>query len=68
MAMKTYEAILANPASTARVVAARPAIERAGGSVKLAPPTSAGMILATLILPDGYMPQDFVPGLPFYLV
>lgn len=68
MPMKVYEAILAHPASLARVVAARPAIERAGGSVKLAAPTSGGMVLATLILPDNRTPQDFLPGLPFYLV
>ncbi|HEX5156868.1 MAG TPA: hypothetical protein VFW17_06615 [Ktedonobacterales bacterium] len=66
MPMKVYEAILAHPASVARVVAARPAIERAGGSVKLAPPTRSGMVLATLMLPDQYTPQDFLPGLPFY--
>jgi hypothetical protein len=68
MPVKTYEAILASPASIAQVGSARPAIERAGGRVKVAPPTSSGMVLVTLILPDNYTPQDFVPGLPFYLI
>lgn len=68
MPMKVYEAMLAHPASVARVVAARPAIERAGGSVKLAPPTASGMVLVTLILPDQYNPREFLRGLPFYLV
>jgi len=66
--MKTYEAILTHHTSIARVAAARPAIERAGGSVKLAPPTHNGMVLVMLTLPDRYTPEDFLPGLPFYLV
>ncbi|HEX5548896.1 MAG TPA: hypothetical protein VFX24_15930 [Ktedonobacterales bacterium] len=68
MPVKVYEAMLAHPASVARVVAARPAIVRAGGSVKLAPPTASGMVLVTLILPDQYIPREFLPGLPFYPV
>ena len=68
MPVKVYEAMLANPASIARVTAARPAIERTGGRVKLAPPTKSGMVLATLTLPDRYTPEDFLPGLPFYPV
>ena len=68
MPVKVYEAILAHSASVAQVLAARPAIERAGGTVKFAPPTKSGMVLATLILPDQYTPRDFLPGLPFYLV
>jgi len=65
---KVYEAMLSQPDSIARVQAARWAIERAGGDVKLAPPSSGGMVLVTLVLPDRYLPQDFLPGLPFYPV
>lgn len=68
MPVLVYEALLAHAKSVARVKAAQPAIERAGGRVKLAPPTASGMVLVTLILPDRYTPQDFVPGLPFYPV
>ncbi len=67
MPLLVYEALLANAQSLERVKAARRAIERAGGSVKLAPPTSTGMVLVTIALPEGYTPQQFVPGLPFYL-
>jgi hypothetical protein len=68
MPVKTYEALLASPANIAQVESTRLVIERAGGRVKLAPPTSSGMVLVTLILPDRYTPQDFLPGLPFYVI
>lgn len=68
MPMVVYEAILANTHSIDRVKAARRDIERAGGGVKLAPPTSSGMVLVTITLPDRYTPQQFLPGLPFYPV
>jgi hypothetical protein len=42
------------------------AIERAGGVIKFAPPTASGMVFVTLILPDRYTPQEFLPDLPFY--
>lgn len=66
--VRVYEAILGQPGSVTQVIAARPAIERIGGSVKLAPPTARGMVLVTLVLPEPYTPQQFLPGLPFYLV
>jgi hypothetical protein len=50
MPMLVDEALLAHPASLERVKAARRAIERAGGNVKLAPPTASGMVLVTLAL------------------
>ena len=68
MPVLIYEALLAQAESIARVKAARRAIERAGGTVKLAPPTASGMVLVTLTLPDRHTPQEFMPGLPFYLV
>jgi hypothetical protein len=68
MPMKVYEAILSQPDSLARVQTARRMIERAGGIIKLAPPTSSGMVFVTLVLPDRYLPQDFLAGLPFYPV
>lgn len=68
MPTQVYEASLSQRESLARVQAARRSIERAGGQVKYAQPTRSGMVLVTLILPDRYTPQDFLPGLPFYLV
>jgi hypothetical protein len=66
--IQTYEAMLSQAQHVARLQAARQAIERAGGKMKIAPPTSGGLILVTLRLPDPATPQDFLPGLPFYLV
>lgn len=68
MPVRVYEAILSHAANIAQVRAARSAIERVGGRVKIESPTPRGMVLVTLILPDGYTPQDFLPGLPFYLI
>jgi hypothetical protein len=68
MPLRVYEAILSLPASIARIQAAQRAIERVGGSVKLAPATSSGMVLVTLVLPDPHRPHDFFPDLPFYPV
>jgi hypothetical protein len=68
MPMVVYEALLANTQSIGRVKAVRRDIERAGVTVKFAPPTSAGMVLVTITLPDRYMPLQFLPGLPFYPV
>ena len=64
--VNVYEAILAHHGSVAQVMAVQPAIEQAGGSVTVSPPSPKGMVLVTLILPDPYTPQDFLPGLPFY--
>ena len=66
--MHTYEAILSQADSIASVQAARRVIERAGGQVKIAPPSPNGMVLVTLLLPDHLTPQQFLPGLPFYRV
>jgi hypothetical protein len=63
-----YEAMLSDPERIARVRGATKAIESIGGSVEIAPPTPQGMILVTLWLPRGYVPEDFLPGFPFYLV
>ncbi len=68
MPVRVYEAALSQRESLARVQAARRSIERAGGNVKITPPTASGMVLITLVLPDRYAPQDFLPGLPFYLM
>lgn len=61
-----YQAMLSNPANVARVRAAQRAIEQAGGKVTIAPPTKVGMVVVLLHLPEGYTPDQFVPGLPFY--
>jgi hypothetical protein len=39
-----------------------------GGRVKIAPPTSTGMVLVMLVLSDPYHPPEFFPDLPFYPV
>lgn len=63
-----YQAMLSNPTNVARVRAAARAIESIGGKVAIAPPTKVGMVLVMLHLPPGYMPDQFLPGLPFYPV
>lgn len=64
--MVTYQAMLANPNSLARIQAARRGIEAAGGKVQIAPPTKEGKTLVTLLLPEGVFPAHFFPELPFY--
>lgn len=64
--MQTYEAALARVESVAQVRAAIRAIERVGGTVRIAPPTATGMTFVTMTLPEPYRPEQFVPGLPFY--
>jgi hypothetical protein len=66
--MVAYQAILGNPTNVARVQAARSAIDQVGGRVQIAPPTKDGMTLVVLTLPEGYAPERFLPGLPFYPV
>jgi hypothetical protein len=68
MPARVYEAMLSRADSLVLMQRAKRAIERAGGSIKLGPPSGSGMVLVTLILPDQYTPKDFVPGLPFYPV
>lgn len=64
--MVTFQAMLSNPNNLTRVQAARRSIEAAGGKVQIASPTKEGMILVTLLLPEGVFPMQFLPGLPFY--
>jgi hypothetical protein len=64
--MQMYEALLARPEHIEQVRQARANIERLGGKVEIAPPSTAGMVLVTLTLPPGYMPEHILPGLPFY--
>ena len=64
--MQVYQALISRPENIERVKQARQAIERVGGKVTLGPPTQGGMIAVTITLPNGYTPNDFVPGLPFY--
>ncbi|MBF6590098.1 MAG: hypothetical protein IVW57_06130 [Ktedonobacterales bacterium] len=68
MRLIIYQALLSHPDNLARVQAAKREIERVGGRLSLAPPTKTGMVAATLELPEGYRPEDFVPGVPFYPV
>lgn len=66
--MVVYQAMLSNPANVARVRAVQRTIEQVGGKVSLAPPTKVGMVVVLLTLPEGYTPDQFLPGLPFYPV
>ena len=66
MKLIAYQALLANPQNLARVQAARAAIEQAGGRVSIAPPTTVGMVLVILELPEGLRPEQFCPGVPFF--
>lgn len=68
---RTYEALLSNPQHVAQAQAARRAIERVGGSLQMirAPqPGQPGMTLVVVTLPVAYVPETFLPGLPFYEV
>lgn len=66
MKLIAYQALLANPQNIARVQAAKVAIERAGGRVSMAAPTSVGMVLVILELPENLSPEQFCPGVPFF--
>lgn len=62
----TYQALLSHQENVSRVEAARRQIELIGGRVHLAPAQRVGTVLVTLTLPEGYLPQQFFSGLPFY--
>lgn len=66
MRMVAYQAMLSNPNNVGRVRAVQRAIEQIGGKVSISPPTKVGMVVVVLSLPEGYSPDQFVPGLPFY--
>jgi hypothetical protein len=68
MRVVVYQAMLSNPNNVARVRAAQRAIEQVGGKIEVAPPTRVGMVVVLVYLPEGYTPDQFVPGLPFYPV
>ncbi len=68
MRLIAYQALLSNPENLARVRAAKREIERVKGTVSIAAPNKAGLTLVILELPEGYAPDQFVPGLPFYPV
>lgn len=68
MPTQTFEALLSRPQHVAQAFAARPEIERVGGTIQIAPPNSLGMTLVVLTLPAPYSADTFFPGLPFYLV
>ncbi len=66
---RTYEALLSNPQHVAQVQAARRAIESVGGSLQIIrTPEQASMTLVVVTLPSAYLPDTFLPGLPFYVV
>lgn len=66
MKLFVYQALLSNPQSLAQIQVRKREIERLGGRVTHAPPTSVGMVLVILELPEGYTPDQFFPGMPFY--
>lgn len=69
---RTYEALLSNPQHVAQAQAAKRAIEGVGGSLQiirtLPQPGQPGMTLVVVTLPSPYLPDAFLPGLPFYVV
>lgn len=68
---QTFEALLSNPQHIAQAQAALRAIERVGGVLQLirAPqPGQPGMTLVVVTLPSAYLPDAFLPGLPFSVV
>lgn len=68
MRMVAYQAMLSNPTNVTRVRAVQRSIEQVGGKVSFAPPTKVGMVVVLLLLPEGYTPDQFLAGLPFYPV
>jgi hypothetical protein len=66
MKLISYQALLANQQNVAIVRSRKREVERAGGRVTMAPPTKVGVVLVILELPEGYSPDQFFPGLPFY--
>ena len=66
--MLTYEALLSRPDHVAFVRAVQREVERAGGSLRVYPPNTAGLTLVELTLPSSILPETFFPGLPFTLV
>ena len=66
MKLFAYQALLSNPQNVTQVRARKREFERLGGRVTLAPPTNVGMVLVILELPEGYTPDQFFPGMPFY--
>ena len=64
---QTYEARLTSRDNLARVLAAKRAIEQARGTVEIIPTKTAGVVIVLLTLPDGYRPEMFLPGMPFFL-
>jgi hypothetical protein len=65
-ALRTYQAQFSLPASLVRVQAASSAIERLGGRIEVLPTGTAGVTTVRIHLPPPYVPEDFLPGLPFY--
>jgi hypothetical protein len=66
MKLIAYQALLSDPQSVAGVRSRKKEVERVGGRVSMAPPTRVGMVLVILELPEGYLPDQFFPGMPFY--
>jgi hypothetical protein len=66
MKLIAYQALLASQQTVAAIRARIREVERGGGRVEIAPPTRVGMVLVILELPEGYFPDQFYPGIPFY--
>ena len=66
MQLFACQALLSNPQNVAQVQALIRDIERVGSRISVAPPTKGGMVLVILELPEGYIPDQFFPGMPFY--
>jgi hypothetical protein len=66
MKLIAYQALISNPQNITRVRVAKAAIEQAGGRVSIAPPTTVGMVVVILELPEDLRPEQFCPGVPFF--
>jgi hypothetical protein len=66
MKLIQYQALLGNPRNVASVRARIRDVEHVGGHVEIAPPTRVGMVLVMIELPEGYIPEQFFPNIPFY--
>lgn len=65
MRVVSYEVLLAQPESVARVRALESAIRQVGGKVQYTPVPTTNMVAVTLRLPETYHPDDFLPDIPF---
>lgn len=65
MRLLTYEVLLAQAESLARVRALESEIRQAGGKLRFTPVPATNIVAVTLWLPETYHPDQFLPDIPF---